>query len=73
MSKQLDDLTAAVAAEKTVVESAVVLLNTLKQKLDEAIASMPQDDGAALQALSDEVGAQTKALADAVAANTPAQ
>lgn len=72
MSKQLDDLTAAVAAEKSVVGSAVTLLTDLKAKLDAALASLPQDDGAALQALSSDLGEQTSALAAAVAANTPA-
>lgn len=65
----LDNLTAAVAAESTVVDSAVALLNGLKTQLDAAIAS---NNPAAIQAVSDAIGAQTKTLADAVVANTPA-
>ncbi len=65
----LDDLKAAVAAEDTVVDSAVVLLKGLKDALDAAIASGNPAD---LTALSADIGARTKALSDAVAANTPA-
>lgn len=65
----LDDLKAAVAAEDTVVDSAVTLLKGLKDALDAAIAS---GDPAALTALSADISAKTKALSDAVAANTPA-
>ena len=64
----LDDLKAAVAAEDTVVDSAVTLLKGLKDALDAAIAA---GDPAALTALSADIGAKTKALSDAVAANTP--
>jgi hypothetical protein len=66
----LDALTAAVAAESQVVDSAVVLLQGLKAQLDAAIAS--GTDPVAIQAISDAIGAQTTKLADAVAANTPA-
>lgn len=72
MSQQLEALTQAVAAERTVIQSAVVLLGSLKSKLDDAIAKLPEDDGAALQDLATELGSQTSALASAVAANTPA-
>lgn len=65
----LDDLTAAVAAEDTVVDSAITLLQGLKAALDAAIAS---NNPAALTALSNSIGAKTKALSDAVVANTPA-
>lgn len=67
----LDDLKAAVAAEKTVTLSAVTLLVSLKGKLDAAIAA--DDDGVALEELSSELGASTSALAAAVTANTPAE
>ncbi len=66
----LDDLKAAVAAEDTVIDSAVVLLQGLKAALDAAIAS---GNPAALTALSADIGAKTKALSDAVVANTPAK
>jgi len=65
----IDDLTAAVAAEDAVIDSAVVLLGGLKKALDDAIAS---GNPAALTALSADIGAKTKALSDAVAINTPA-
>jgi hypothetical protein len=65
----LDTLKSQVAANTTVIGSAVTLIQGLKAKLDEAIAS---GDPAALQALSDELATQDAALAQAVADNTPA-
>lgn len=70
MGQELDDLKAAVAKDTEVDQSAITLLNGLKQKLDDAIAS---GDPAALQALSDQLGSNAQALADAVTANTPAE
>lgn len=64
----LDDLEAKVAANTTVVGSAVTLLTELKTELDAAIAS---GDPARLQAISDKLGTDTQSLADAVVANTP--
>lgn len=66
---ELDDLKAKVAANTTVIASAITLLQGLKAKLDAAIAA---GDPAALTALSAELGAQDQALADAIIANTPA-
>jgi uncharacterized protein YaaN involved in tellurite resistance len=66
---ELDDLKTAVARETEVDESAIVLLNGLKAKLDAAIAA---GDPAALKALSDSLGTESQKLADAVVANTPA-
>lgn len=63
----LDDLTAAVAANDTVVDSAVTLLQGLKAALDAA-----GTDPGKLAALSSDIAAKTKVLSDAVAANTPA-
>ncbi len=71
MSDQLDKLTAEVANNTSVEQSAVALLKNLKTELDAAIASAPTDDGAALQALSDTLGANDADLAAAVLANTP--
>jgi hypothetical protein len=68
MTAELDALKAAVTNNTTVIGSAITLINGLKKKLDDAIAS---GDPAALTALSAELGAQDQALADAVAANTP--
>lgn len=64
----LTDLAAAVAAEKTVVDSAVILLGGLSQQLKDALAS---GDPAAIQAIVDSIDAQKQELADAVMANTP--
>lgn len=65
----LADLATAVAAEKTVVDSAVTLLGGLSQQLKDALAS---GDPNAIQAIIDSVDAQKQELADAVTANTPA-
>ena len=65
----LDDLQAAVAAESTIIDSAITLLNGLKTALDAAIAS---NNPAALTQLSADITAKTKALSDALVANTPA-
>jgi uncharacterized protein YfcZ (UPF0381/DUF406 family) len=62
----LTQLTAAVEAEGTVVQSAITLLQGLKAALDAA-----GTDPAALAALSASLGTQTQSLSDAVAANTP--
>ncbi len=67
---ELETLQAAVAAEDTVIASAITLLEGLKTRLDEAIAS---SNPAALRALSDDIGAQTTALANAIQTNTPAE
>lgn len=64
----LDDLTAKVEANNKVDESAITLLQGLKQKLDEA-----GTDAAKLKELSNSLGSSTDALAAAVAANTPAE
>lgn len=69
MAGELAVLTQEVAEIKTVAASAVALLNGLKAKLDEAIAS---GDPAALTALSAELDSAGNDLAAAVAANTPA-
>ena len=68
MNAELDRLTTEVAETRTVVESAIVLISGLRQRLDDAIAS---GDPAALTALSEDLDSQQAALAAAVAANTP--
>lgn len=69
MANELDDLKAAVAKDTEVDQAAITLLNGLKQKLDDAIAS---GDPAQLSALSAQLGSNSDALAAAVLANTPA-
>lgn len=67
MSQQLTDLQAAVAAEDTVIASAVTLIEGLAAQLAAA-----GTDPVALQALTDDINAKAQELAGAVAANTPA-
>lgn len=66
---ELDKLEADVAAQATVIDSAVALLGGLKAALDAAIAS---GDPARLTALSSEIETKTAALSTAVTTNTPA-
>jgi len=66
MSAELDTLTSEVSETNTVVDSAIVLLKGLKQKLDEA-----GTDPVKLKELSDSLNAQQDKLAAAIAENTP--
>ncbi len=68
MASAVDDLVAQVAAQKTVIDSTVTLLNKLTLLLQGAINT---GDMAKVQAVVDDLKAQDKALADAVTANTP--
>ena len=61
----LSSITSAVAAETTVVASAVTLLTSLHDQLVAA-----GTDPVALQALADQITSNTSALAAAVVANT---
>jgi tRNA threonylcarbamoyladenosine modification (KEOPS) complex Pcc1 subunit len=65
----LKDIQDAVAAENTVVDSAITLLTQIHDELAAAIAA---NDPAALQAVVDSINAEKQKLADAVVANTPA-
>jgi hypothetical protein len=67
MANELQDLTDAVAAEDTVIDSAIVLIEGFAAQLAAA-----GTDPAKLAALSADITAKTAALAAAVAANTPA-
>lgn len=67
MADVLGDLKDAVAAESTVVDSAVTLLGTLADKI-----AATAGDADAANALAAEVRAKTQSLSDAVVANTPA-
>ena len=69
MAGELDGLRAQVAANTTVIGSAIALIQGIKAKLDAAIAS---GDPAALAALSVELKTQDDALAQAIVVNTPA-
>lgn len=63
----LSRLTAAVARDTTVNESAITLMTNLSTLLREAAG-----DEAAVNALADQLDAAQQTLADAVVANTPA-
>lgn len=63
----LDDLTAQVAANKTVIDSALALINGIAARITAA-----GTDPAALAALTTSLKSEDDALAAAVAANTPA-
>ena len=65
----LTDLQGAVAALKPVILSAVAEIESLKSRLDAAIAAA--NDGTELAQLSADVAAQAKALNDAVVAADP--
>lgn len=65
----IQDVSAAVAAESTVDDSIITLLNQIVQQLKDAQAS---NDPAALDAVVAGIQANTKKLSDAVTANTPA-
>lgn len=67
MSKELDDLTAQVAANTQVEQSAVTLIQGIAAQLAAA-----GTDPVKLQALHDQLKSSADALAAAVAANTPA-
>ena len=66
MSAQLDTLKAAVAAESTVIDGAILLI----QGLATQIANLPADSAAIAQ-LAADVQAKSDALSAAVVANTP--
>lgn len=63
----LDDLQAAVAAEDTVIDSAIALINGIP-----ALIAAAGTDPAKLQALQADITSKSQALAAAVTANTPA-
>jgi hypothetical protein len=65
----IQDIQAAVAAESTVDDSIVTLLNNIVAELKAAQAS---NDPLALDAVVASIQANTKKLSDAVTANTPA-
>ena len=76
MAKSVDDLVASVAAEDAVVDSAVLLLNGITQRIADAIAAALAGGATAaelapLTTLNADIQAKTAALSAAVAANTP--
>src|SRR5258706_3931548 len=67
MMSALDDLQAAVAAEDTVIDSAITLINGIP-----ALIAAAGTDPAKLSALTADITAKRKDFADAVVANTGA-
>ena len=67
MSAQLDNLKAKVAANTTVIQSAIVFINGLSQALRDA-----RDDPAAIDALATELETRDQELSGALVTNTPA-
>jgi hypothetical protein len=68
MSAEIDMLRTAVQKESDVVQSAIVLLNGISDRIKAAGA-----DTAALAEVAADIDTQRNALAAAVAANTPAE
>lgn len=66
LNEAITALTAKVAEQGTVVESAITLLNGLTARLTAANV-----DPAVVQAITDQVNLQSTALAGAVTTNTP--
>ena len=66
------ELEQEVARNKSVIGSAVALINGIADRVDEAVAANDAGDNTKLAGLSNELRADSQALADAVAANTPA-
>lgn len=66
-----DQLVADVALQTTINQSAITLLQGLKNRLDMAIAANQQGDPTQLAALSASLEANNSALAAAITANTP--
>lgn len=67
MSQEMTDLQAAVAAEDTVIDSAVVAFQGIAQQIADAAG-----DRAASLALAEDVKGKAAALAAAIPQNTPA-
>lgn len=65
----MQDVQTAVAAQSTVEDSVITLLNGINQQLQAAIAA---NNPAALDAVVASITANTQKLTDAVTANTPA-
>lgn len=72
MEDTIQALADAVAAEKTVEDSAVALLTGISARIDAAVADAEAGDTAKLQALAGEIKDNTAALATAVSSGTPA-
>ena len=68
MSLELDNVTREVAENSSVIDSAIVLLQSLSAQIEDL-----KDDPEALQALADSLDMQSNRLAEAIVANTPSE
>jgi len=71
MAEGFANLTAEVAEMKDVATSAVAVLNSINERIAEAIEADDLEEDSAMQLLANELSDTTDALAAAVAANTP--
>jgi peptidoglycan hydrolase CwlO-like protein len=68
MATELENLRAQVQSNHDVIQSAILLINGIADRVKAA-----QSDPGALQSLADDLASQDADLAKAIAANTPAQ
>jgi hypothetical protein len=66
-------MTAEVERNRSVVQSAVTLINGIAAKIDAAVAANDATDNSALSDLANSLRSDSDGLAAAVAANTPAE
>jgi len=71
MATKIEELTAQVTANSTVIGSALALIRGFSAQLDAAIAAARAGDDQALDQLSASLKSDDDALAAAVEANTP--
>ncbi len=69
MASAIDDLKAAVEAEKSVSAGIIALCDDISQKLKDAIAG---GDLSAVKQLADDLSGNTRAVQEAILRNTPA-
>lgn len=69
----LAGMTAEVERNRSVVGSAVALINGIAGRIDAAVAANDASDNTALTDLANSLRSDSQALADAVAANTSAE
>jgi len=68
----LEDLIAATARQKTVLDSLVVFVQGLQAQIANAVTDLTAEQQAQLDQVFTDVNANTQAVADAMVVNTPA-
>lgn len=76
MAKAVDDVVAAVAAENTVVDSAIAFINSVPKLITDAVTTALANGATAaelapLTVLAADIAAKTSALKTALTANVP--